>query len=541
MLCQSIVLKRVWNQPQSISFIYQATRRVHTPVRVRFAPSPTGYLHLGGLRTALYNYFLAKKTGGQFILRIEDTDQSRFVPGATEKLINALAWAGIQPDESPYHGGCHEPYYQSKRTALYQTHAEELIKHGHAYRCFCTPERLHRVRESQHKEGQVVAYDRHCSYLSEEQIQEHLGQSHPFTIRLNVPKGTTTVKDTVYGTIAFNNATLDDTILMKSDGFPTYHLANVVDDHLMKITHVLRGEEWIPSTPKHMILYQALGWTPPVFVHLPLLINADKSKLSKRTGDAHVEHYIKRGYLPESVNNFVALLGWHPNSEEEILSFEELTNKFDIEHINKTAAVVDISKLDWINKQHLLRRTETPEGVKSLVDILQPVVETMFKDSVSITTRLEAHEKTRVEPEYLSDVIHTIKDRISNVHDISRLCGYFFVAPDYTSTDAKALYERLCPKTLDVVLSANAQETFRALDTFDSEEIKTWMNALAKKNSIKPSHIMMGLRYVVTGTHVGASVAKTMQVLGRSVCLDRLECATEFQKTHAKTTTADIA
>ncbi|OAD70314.1 hypothetical protein PHYBLDRAFT_156019 [Phycomyces blakesleeanus NRRL 1555(-)] len=444
---------------------------MHTPARVRFAPSPTGYLHLGGLRTALFNYLLAKKTGGQFILRIEDTDRTRFVPGATEKLMDALSWAGIHPDEGPHHGGPHEPYYQSKRTKIYQDYAEELVKQGHAYRCFCTQERLLRVRESSQKTGRLVAYDKHCSYYTEDEIKENMEKELPFTIRLN---------------------TLDDTILIKSDGFPTYHLANVVDDHLMGITHVLRGEEWMPSTPKHVILYKALGWTPPQFVHLPLLMNADKTKLSKRSGDVHVEQYIEKGYLPEALNNFVALLGWNPNSEEEVFSPEELIEKFDLKQLNKSNAVVDIGKLDWMNKQHLLRRAQTPEGLESLVDLLQPMIKTSFET------------------------------KIRNIRDIPQLCGYYFVEPDYDSDDAKALYKKLNKQAVDLALASTTQETLGSLESFDAVSIKQWIHELAELNNIKQNHLMMAMRYAVTGTRVGAGVAETMEVLGRPVCLNRL-------------------
>ncbi|KAL0089911.1 glutamyl-tRNA synthetase [Phycomyces blakesleeanus] len=492
-------------------------RLMHTPARVRFAPSPTGYLHLGGLRTALFNYLLAKKTGGQFILRIEDTDRTRFVPGATEKLMDALSWAGIHPDEGPHHGGPHEPYYQSKRTKIYQDYAEELVKQGHAYRCFCTQERLLRVRESSQKTGRLVAYDKHCSYYTEDEIKENMEKELPFTIRLNTPEGSTNVKDTVYGNITFNNKTLDDTILIKSDGFPTYHLANVVDDHLMGITHVLRGEEWMPSTPKHVILYKALGWTPPQFVHLPLLMNADKTKLSKRSGDVHVEQYIEKGYLPEALNNFVALLGWNPNSEEEVFSPEELIEKFDLKQLNKSNAVVDIGKLDWMNKQHLLRRAQTPEGLESLVDLLQPMIKTSFETKLQ-----EENASSRLERTYLSAVVNTIKDRIRNIRDIPQLCGYYFVEPDYDSDDAKALYKKLNKQAVDLALASTTQETLGSLESFDAVSIKQWIHELAELNNIKQNHLMMAMRYAVTGTRVGAGVAETMEVLGRPVCLNRL-------------------
>ncbi|RUP43341.1 hypothetical protein BC936DRAFT_137322 [Jimgerdemannia flammicorona] len=298
------------------------------PVRVRFAPSPTGNLHLGGLRTALFNYLLAKKAGGTFILRIEDTDRTRFVEGATEKLISALSWAGLDFQEGPGKDGGHPPYVQSQRIETYSQHAHHLLESGSAYRCFCTPERLQHVRDAAREAGRDSSYDRRCLLLSRQEVEENLSQGMPFTVRLLTPDGVTHVDDLVYGHVEFSNAVLDDTILIKSDGYPTYHMANVVDDHLMGITHVLRGEEWLSSTPRHILLYRAFDWTPPSFVHLPLLLNADRSKLSKRSGDVHVEDYVRRGYLPEALVNFVALLGWSPREDgKEVMRMEELVEE----------------------------------------------------------------------------------------------------------------------------------------------------------------------------------------------------------------------
>ncbi|KAF7726470.1 Glutamyl-tRNA synthetase [Apophysomyces ossiformis] len=441
-----------------------APSHVQTPVRVRFAPSPTGYLHLGGLRTALFNYLLARKHGGQFILRIEDTDQN-----------------------------------------------------GHAYRCFCTPERLKHVREIGQKTGRLVAYDKHCAYLTEEEIQQQLDKKIPYTIRLNTPEGFTQVKDMVYGNVQFSNKTLDDTILIKSDGYPTYHLANVVDDHLMNITHVLRGEEWMPSTPKHIILYQALGWTPPQFVHLPLLMNADRTKLSKRSGDVHVEQYIAKGYLPEALNNFVALLGWNTQSENEIFTSEELIKAFDLGHINKSNAIVDIGKLDWINKQHILKRAQTAEGLQSLVDILIPYVEEKFETSLKGSSNA-----LRLERNYLTQVVDTIKDRIRNIRDIPDLCSYYFIEPNYASSEAIALKKKLNTRAMDLLSQGEVQKQLMELEPFDAPTIKQYIHALAEANEVKPNHVMMSLRYAVTGSRVGAGVAETMQVLGLATCSNRI-------------------
>ncbi|CAO3634122.1 unnamed protein product [Cunninghamella echinulata] len=520
---------------------YTCQHDIHSvkPARVRFAPSPTGQLHLGGLRTALYNYLLAKKTKGQFILRIEDTDQTRFVPGAMESLLSSLSWAGIHPDEGPEHGP-YSPYIQSKRTSIYRQHADELLKNGHAYRCFCTPERLKEIRET--RRGQMkLAYDKHCLHLSEEEINDLLSKKVPYTIRHNVPTTLTTSTtgmvewdDHVYGKLQFKTAVLDDTILMKSDGYPTYHLANVIDDHIMKITHVLRGEEWISSTPKHILLYEAFGWTPPQFVHLPLLLNDNRTKLSKRTGDVHVEQYIEKGYFPEAINNFVALLGWHPNNNDhnqhtieedkeegksnnkdqdnamiEILDMDQLIQQFDLSHLHHSGAIVDPLKLSWINKQHLLKRASSDEGLNGLVDLVLPLIHEKYSNAIS--------------PTYLRQVIITIKDRIRNIHDIPNLCGYYFSSPNYTTKDAMELKKKLKKSAIQTLLNEELKESYFQ----SSENIKQWIHELAEQHQVNGNHIMMVLRYIMTGTKVGAGVAETMHTLGYQLCMDRFD---QFKK-----------
>lgn len=319
-------------------------------VRVRFAPSPTGYLHVGGLRTALFNYLFARQSKGTFILRIEDTDQRRSIPGAVEKLAATLRAVGIDYDEGPDGGGDCGPYVQSERTGLYRSYAEKLVESGAAYRCFCDEDRLEALRESQKKLKQPTMYDRACRDLSPGESENKLDAGMPFVIRLKFPReGRTVFDDVVRQRVAVDNVLVDDQVLIKSDGFPTYHLANVVDDHLMGITHVIRGEEWLSSVPKHIFLYQAFGWDVPTLVHLPLLLNTDRSKLSKRQGDVAVESYLDKGYLPEALINFIALLGWHPADDQEIFSMEELTAAFSLERINKAGAVFDVDKLNWMN------------------------------------------------------------------------------------------------------------------------------------------------------------------------------------------------
>ncbi|OBZ86939.1 Glutamate--tRNA ligase [Choanephora cucurbitarum] len=468
---------------RSAVFNVTSKRFLNAPARVRFAPSPTGQLHLGGLRTALFNYLLAKKTGGQFILRIEDTDQSQ-------------------------------------RTELYREHAHQLIESGHAYRCFCTPERLNKVREQRQKQGNYIAYDKHCSFLSEEEIKERLDQNTPFTVRLRTPyEGSTEHKDLVYGKIQFSNKTIDDTILLKSDGFPTYHLANVVDDHKMKITHVLRGEEWLSSTPKHILLYKAFGWQSPQFAHLPLLLNPDGSKLSKRSGDVHVEQYIAKGYLPEAINNFVVLLGWHPQDNTDALfDMQELIEQFDMSQINHSGAIVDHQKLDWINKQHILKRAETSEGLHSLVDILKPFVDQQYASQLKDT-----ENAYRLEHNYLVQVIDTIKERIRNVSDIPTLCSYYFVQPDFTSADAQTLKKKLKQPAIDLITTNEFTHELSSVTPFDADTIKPWIYSLAESKQLNPNHVMMALRYAVTGSRVGAGVAETIQVLGKDTVLRRLQ------------------
>lgn len=331
-------------------------------VRTRFAPSPTGYLHVGGLRTALFSYLYAKKHGGQFLLRIEDTDRERFVEDATSNLLISLKWAGIIPDEGVVldsRGGVTQkgekgPYVQSERLAIYQTYIEELIQKGHAYHCFCTRERLEELRKIQETNKLPTGYDGHCRMLTSEDIAAKKAEGQTCVIRMKMPKeGTTIFDDMVRGRVEFQNVLVDDQVLIKTDGFPTYHFAVVVDDHLMEITHVIRGEEWISSTPKHIMLYQMFGWEAPRFAHLSLLVNEQKQKLSKRHGDVAVLDFSKNGFLPEALVNFVAFLGWNPGDERELFTLAELEQDFSIEKISKAAAVFNREKLDWYNQQHI--------------------------------------------------------------------------------------------------------------------------------------------------------------------------------------------
>lgn len=329
----------------------------------RMAPSPTGFLHIGSLRTALFNYLHAKKNGGRFLLRIEDTDRERFVEGGIENIIRTLNWAGISPDEGPYvsesgelkERGEHGPYIQSNRLEIYATYRDVLLQKGHAYHCFCTKERLDTLRKMQELNKQATGYDGLCRGLSAEEVERRVAACEPSVIRMKVPEeGSTTFTDLIRGEITFEHRVIDDQVLFKADGFPTYHFAVVVDDHLMEVTHISRGEEWLSSTPKHVLLYDMFGWDVPVFAHQPLLVNEQKQKLSKRHGDVGVQDFVDNGYLVEALINFVAFLGWNPGDEREIFSLKELVEEFDLAKMSKSAAVFNREKLAWYNKQYLM-------------------------------------------------------------------------------------------------------------------------------------------------------------------------------------------
>ena len=324
-------------------------------VRLRFAPSPTGYLHVGGLRTALFCWFYVRQQGGKFIFRLEDTDQKRLVEGAENDLIRMLEWAGIDLDEGPGIGGESGPYRQSERIEIYSRHVRKLLDDENAYHCFCSAERLEKLKAGQRAKGDTPRYDGFCRRLSKAEVSRRLGEGDQHVVRMKVPEipETLVLDDLIRGSVSIETSQTEDQVLVKSDGFPTYHLAVVVDDHLMNITHVVRGEEWLSSFPKHLLLYRFLGWDPPRFAHLPLILNPDKSKLSKRQGDVAVEDFRSQGYLPEALVNFISLLGWSPAQDQELFSLSELLEEFSFERVNKSGAVFDREKLNWMNQQYI--------------------------------------------------------------------------------------------------------------------------------------------------------------------------------------------
>ncbi len=473
-------------------------------VRVRFAPSPTGYVHVGSLRTALYCYLFARRHSGVNILRIEDTDRTRYVEGAVENLLRTMEWAGIGFDEGPIEGGACGPYVQSERTELYREHANQLIANGHAYVCFCTPERLDTVRKSQQAAGIPPMYDRHCRNLSKEEVDSRVAAGEPHVVRLRVPIGEMVrFHDMIRDDVEFDSRTIDDQVLLKSDGFPTYHLANIVDDHYMQVTHVIRGEEWLSSTPKHVLLYQAFGWEPPKFAHLPLLLNADRSKLSKRQGDVAVEDYRDKGYLPQALINFVALLGWNPSATEEIFSMDELIRQFDLERVNKAGAVFNREKLDWMNGEYI--RKMTPE---ELLPLVRPLLE---------------KRNFVASDEYVCSVIKLMQERVRTLWDFVDFASYFYITPDFTTADEKYKSKHWTPQAKEHLGALLPK--LESLETWNHDSIEAAVREYAEANGMGAGKLIHPIRLAVTGRGMGPGLFELLAVLGKQECVTRIQHA----------------
>jgi glutamyl-tRNA synthetase len=471
--------------------------------RVRFAPSPTGFLHVGGLRTALYNYLFAKKNNGKFILRIEDTDRNRYVPGAVDNLISTLKWSGLDYDEGPFKGGPYGPYLQSERLQIYKEHAELLIKNKKAYYCFCNADRLTTLREQQQKINVQTMYDKHCLLLSEDEIQKNLTEGLSFTVRLNVEHGRIIkFNDHVRGNVEFSSDVVDDQVLIKSDNYPTYHLANVVDDHLMKITHVIRGEEWLSSTPKHVLLYDAFGWEIPVFAHLPLLLNPDRSKLSKRQGDVAVEDYKNKGYLKDALINFVALLGWTAGDDQEFYNINELISKFSLDRINKSGAVFNLEKLNWLNEEHLRNKSET-----DLLFLLREVIKT------------SKYSDRKFNDDYLLKVINAMKERVSFIKDFLDKGFYFFEEP--VTFEEAIVKKRWTPESPGIL--KKFAENIVPLISPTKEEYETVLHNTATQLNIENGNIIHPLRLAVSGVGGGPGIFDILFIIGKEKILKRIE------------------
>ncbi len=478
-------------------------------VRVRFAPSPTGYLHIGGLRTALYNFLFAKHHGGKFILRIEDTDQTRKVEGALENLIETMKWAGMVYDEGPDQDGGFGPYIQSQRLELYRQHAKELVGFDKAYYCFCTSERLAEVRQKQMALKQSPSYDRHCRNFSFAEAEHRVAAGERYVVRMKVPlEGEITFEDVIRGKVTIAHKMLDDQVLIKSDGFPTYHLAVVVDDRLMGITHIIRGEEWLSSVPKHILLYQFFGWEVPVLVHLPLLLNPDKSKLSKRQGDIAVEDYRAKGYLKEAIVNFIAFLGWNPGDEREIFFLDQLIQEFSLERVGKSGAVFNVDKLNWLNQQHIKRKSN-----EELARLIKP--------------HIQKEKWNNVEEQYLLKVIGLMKERLTFPQDFIEMSRYFFIDPE--SFDEPGFKKNWEPESGErLKLLANRIEVLRE---YSHASIEAALRQLSEELLIKPNKLIHPTRLALSGRTIGPGLFEMMELLGKEIVIRRLLYAANKFKT----------
>lgn len=501
-------------------------------IRVRFAPSPTGPLHMGGVRTALYNYLFAKKHGGKFLLRIEDTDQKRFVPGAEQYIMEALQWCGIKWDEGPDKSGPHEPYRQSERKEIYRDFARQLIESGKAYYAFDTPEELEEMRSRLEKERKGnPQYDSQSRLtmnnsltLSESEVREKLKNGTPYVIRIKTPADEeVVVNDIIRGRVSVNSNLLDDKVLFKSDGLPTYHLANVVDDFLMKITHVIRGEEWLPSAPLHVLLYRYLGWEKemPQFAHLPLLLKPDgKGKLSKRDGDRMgfpvfplewkdpasgelSSGYRESGYLPEAFVNLLALLGWNPGTEQEVFTMEELIEAFSLERVGKSGARFDPEKAKWFNHQHLLK--------KPIQEVTVELLKILSEKGVNIDIHM------------VEKIVPLLRERVNFVHELQEEAAFAFNAPvEYDQKFAKKKWKADTP----ALMKALAEKLQKA-EAFNLAGIEAVLNAFMEENGVGAGKIMPGLRLSLVGAGSGPDVKEIMSLLGKDEVIRRINKAIE--------------
>lgn len=476
-------------------------------IRTRFAPSPTGYMHIGNLRTALYEYLIAKSQGGKFILRIEDTDQERFVEGATEIIYHTLEMTGLKHDEGPDIGGEYGPYIQSERMGIYMDYAKELVEKGRAYYCFCTKERLDSLKASNEKGDAFAKYDRHCLGLSPEEVQKNLDSGLPFVIRQKMPtEGTTTFHDVVYGDITVENAELDDQILMKADGYPTYNFANVVDDHLMKITHVVRGSEYLSSTPKYNLLYEAFGWEAPIYVHLPAVMRDAHNKLSKRHGDKSFEDLVKEGYLVEAIVNYIALLGWSPSDNTEIFSLQELEKAFQMSGLSKSPSIFDIKKLTWLNSEYI--KNMNPEAFYALV-------ESRLKQAISKET-LD-----------LKKIAVLLQTRLETLNDIPRMVDFFDTLPEYSTE----LYIHKKMKTTEEIALSSLKAVLPVLENlsdWNETTLHDTLMALVQTLGIKNGQLLWPVRTALSGEPTSPGGAMELAaILGKEESLKRIKIGIE--------------
>ena len=475
-------------------------------VRTRFAPSPTGYMHLGNLRSALYTYLYARANGGKFILRIEDTDQSRYVPGAVDVIYRTLKSIGMQWDEGPDIGGDYGPYVQSERKNLYLPYAEQLVKAGKAYYCFCTEEELSSRREEAQKRGETFKYDKHCLHLSPEEVQRRIAAGEPYVIRQNVPEhGEASFDDVLYGHIAVDCSDLDDMILIKADGMPTYNFANVIDDHTMGITHVMRGNEYLSSTPKYNLLYDAFGWEKPVYIHMTPIMRDATHKLSKRDGDAYFEDYLAKGYLKEAIVNYVALLGWNPGDEREFFTMDELIKAFSVDGMSKSPAIFDVNKLTWMNAEYVRRLT--PEQFTEYA--------------------LPYYEKAGVSAEHADLLARILQQRTEVFSQIPEMLDFIPQLPDYDAELFTNKKSKTNPEIAKHVLTI-AIDALTALPAWEEQPIHDALLGLAEKEGMKNGTMLWPVRIALAGKQVTPGGAIEIAILlGREESLRRLKIGLE--------------
>ncbi len=461
-------------------------------IRTRIAPSPTGEdIHIGNLYTAYINWAFAQKNNGKFIIRIEDTDRTRYVKGAEEKILSTLHAFGLRHDEGVDNGGPYAPYRQSERLEIYKKYAEMLLSSGHAYKCICTPERLAEVRREMSDKKMVPRYDKHC-LTHKEEIEKKIVEGSTYVIRLNVPENTDVIfTDIIRGEIKINTNNIDDQVLMKSDGFPTYHMAVVVDDHLMEISHIIRAEEWISSTPKHVLLYQAFGWELPLFAHLPILRNPDKSKLSKRKNPVWASWYLEQGYLPEAILNYLALMGWSHPDEKDIFDNEEFIRVFTLERVSPVGPAFDIKKLQWMNGQYIMQLSDEELSKKILA---------FYKDK-------------QFSPDIVEKSVPLIKERIKILSDYAPLTIFLFERPQDYDVDITAEKEMFTGVT----------ESLESVHEWSAEKIGDAMVTYAKDHNIPNGTFFMKMRVAITGKKISPPLNESMELLGKGECIVRLQ------------------
>ena len=480
-----------------------------TKIRTRFAPSPTGRMHVGNLRSALYEFLIAKHAGGDFMLRIEDTDQERFVEGAVDIIYDTLAKAGITHDEGPDKDGGYGPYVQSERmkTGIYMKYARELIEKGEAYYCFCDKERLSTLKTEVVEGKEIMIYDKHCLHLGKEEVEKNLAEGRPFVIRQNIPmEGTTTFHDELYGDITVENAELDDMILIKSDGYPTYNFANVVDDHTMNITHVVRGNEYLSSSPKYQRLYDAFGWKSPVYIHLPLITDENHKKLSKRSGHSSFEDLLEQGFLPEAVVNYIALLGWSPEDNREIFSLDELIKEFDYHRINKSPSVFDYMKLKWMNGEYIKAMAD-----EAFYTMAEPYLKSVIKKD------LDLHK-----------IAAMVKTRIEVFPDICDLIDFFETLPEYDPE----MYTHKKMKTNKETSLAVLQElcpVFEQQEDYSNDALYQLLTTFAAEHEYKNGYVLWPVRTAVSGKQITpAGATEIMEILGKEESINRIRKGIEL-------------